>query len=391
MLKVFLVLSEFEVDLSTGGRVAGYERALMMHSLFSLSIAYADWRDQGIKKVDGLPLIQPVSRLNSSKAIRFLWRMYKKTTTSQPWFQNLYSKDQVQKQISSYLNRAEPDIVCFDNIPSTVAWESCSNFPRVYFAHNVESEIADFVITSGRSLSNMSPEARKMLAHEARILNEADAVLCFTKRDEQSLRKLAPNQTFHIVPPAFLPSGDFSLKIKMGDCLCPCESYVIIPTNAKWQPNLLSLKWFVREVLPEVDSCVKFVITGKDQDGFLQRLADTHPNIRYLGLLSREEYLQTLSSAALFVNPTQVGSGFQIKLMEAIRAGVPCISTGFSNHIGDTLTSTDDPANMAMLISSWVKSGIGINLTDYLDLHESVKNTTVQALLDAIRRTKFGK
>jgi hypothetical protein len=50
------------------------------------------------------------------------------------------------------------------------------------------------------------------------------------------------------------------------------------------------------------------------------------------------------------INPTISGSGFQIKMLDALARGIPVVSTAFSNPLGQRIPSSDDPRVLADLI-----------------------------------------
>lgn len=56
------------------------------------------------------------------------------------------------------------------------------------------------------------------------------------------------------------------------------------------------------------------------------------------------------------MNPTRSGSGFQIKLLDALARGVPVVTTSFSNRIGPALLASDDPRQFAALVNAALKS-----------------------------------
>jgi hypothetical protein len=73
------------------------------------------------------------------------------------------------------------------------------------------------------------------------------------------------------------------------------------------------------------------------------------------------------------VNPTRLGSGFQIKLLDAIARGVPVVSTAFSNRIGPAIASSDDPVELARLITTRLTPG-AVAPFDYAAFYESATN-----------------
>jgi glycosyltransferase involved in cell wall biosynthesis len=389
-MKTLLILSEVQQGLSSGGGVAGYDRARLLARLGPTAISYVDWNDMGRVALDAQLPCLPISRVGVGRLDRWVWRQVASRIGNDPWFYTLFSKAKVRRQMATYLQAEQPDVVCFDNIPATIAWEACAGLPRVYLAHNVEADIVGFVTKQSGQNERLSRMRQAMLNYEARIVRQADAVICFTQKDADALQQVAPAQRFHVIPPAFGEPAARASQAASGARTDAQPRYVILPTNAAWQPNMLSLQWFFKEVFPLVPATVPFIITGKDQDGFLAGLAQRFANVSYKGLLPRDDYERLLREATLFVNPTRFGSGFQIKLMEAIRAGVPSISTAYSNHLGPGLTATDDAAEMAQLITQWMHSRSGISYPDYAELHESVKLATQAALVSVVRAVPAG-
>ncbi|WP_082524782.1 glycosyltransferase family 4 protein [Pseudorhodoferax sp. Leaf274] len=370
--RALLILSEPPSSVSSGGGVIGVDRAKLLQDLCDLSVAFIDWDNLGPMSLAGSietpcwPLSRPAAKKRPMERLRFfLERNFQRG----PWFYRKFERRQVARQIEEYLERAQADVVLFDNIPSTLVWAECRDFKRIYLAHNVESLIVDYAKPQ-TLMGRLRGEARRMERHEQRILKEADAVACFTEKDADALRSLAPNLRISVIPPAFRkPSSDIHSAV-VG------KRYVIMPTNATWQPNVLSLDWFFAEVMPKVDPQISFVLTGRDQDGYLKNLASRFSNLEYAGLLARTEYESLMRNASLFLNPTRHGSGFQIKLIEAMQLGIPIISTKFSNHVGDSITATDDPSEMAQLIERWMKTRTGIKTPNYSDIFERAKSAS---------------
>lgn len=386
-LNLLLILSESPLALDSGGSVAARDRAVLMEGLAELDIAYVDWNSQGIGSLApaARAVCQPISiarpERNATLGLRLRRRLHARFGSllhRGPWFFGQFSASQVERQMRQYLDACNPDVVCFDNIPSTIAWDVCADHKRVYFAHNVEADIVHYTFAKGLM---HKLERSRMCEHEARIVREADMVVGFSRRDCEALREIAPNQLFVVVPPAFSPPLPEPLQVRTG------QPYAIIPSNAAWPPNVLSLRWFANEVLPHVSPQVRIMLTGRDQDGFLASLAREHDQLHYSGLLDRDHYEQVFRDASLFINPTRYGSGFQIKLMEALRFGIPVISTAFSNHLDDALTATDDPQRMAQMINEWMAHGRGVKPVDYDQLHRKAREG-LQAALDRFVRCK---
>lgn len=125
---------------------------------------------------------------------------------------------------------------------------------------------------------------------------------------------------------------------------------VLITTNYTYPPNVRSLEWFLRDCWPHVDSRAELTVTGKDEEGALEAICSQSARVTYAGCVPASELDAIYARTAVAVNPTLAGSGFQIKLLDAIARGVPIVSTAFSNRVGPAIASSDDPKELARLI-----------------------------------------
>jgi len=93
--------------------------------------------------------------------------------------------------------------------------------------------------------------------------------------------------------------------------------------GSRFEANLISVRYFIEEVLPKVRRIVpdfKLYIAG---DVGLE--IEGQASVVKLGRVPRlaDAFLQ----APILVNPTRAGTGAKIKLLEAIGLGIPCVST----------------------------------------------------------------
>jgi hypothetical protein len=127
---------------------------------------------------------------------------------------------------------------------------------------------------------------------------------------------------------------------------------VLVTTNFSYSPNVESLRWFLREVWPRVDATARLTVAGLDDGGHLAALCRRRERVTYVGCLDPRQLDDAFASSAVAVNPTILGSGFQVKLIDAVARSVPVVSTAFSNKLGPAIPSSDDPAELAALISA---------------------------------------
>ena len=92
-------------------------------------------------------------------------------------------------------------------------------------------------------------------------------------------------------------------------------------------PNIDAMLWFVKEVFPKVDKSlgIKFYIAGSNATPEIKKLASE--NVIIKGFVSDEELAQMYNSCRMVVVPLRYGAGIKGKNVEAMKFGVPIITT----------------------------------------------------------------
>jgi hypothetical protein len=174
------------------------------------------------------------------------------------------------------------------------------------------------------------------------VLKQAGRIGSISPKDVPTLNQMGGRTDVMHVPPLMRPR-----PVNRGKAQ-PWQ--VLITTNFTYPPNVRSLEWFLRDCWPLVNDKAQLTVTGKDENNALAALCSRSPRVTYAGCVSAAELDTIYSRSAVAVNPTLSGSGFQIKLLDAIARGVPVVSTAFSNRLGDAIPSADDPRELARLI-----------------------------------------
>lgn len=193
-----------------------------------------------------------------------------------------------------------------------------------------------------------------------RALRAAERVGAISAADVPDLERMGRRRDVAHVPPLMRPQPVDRSRARADT--------VLITTNFTYSQNVTSLEWFFREVWPRVSGRARLTVTGKDEQDRLARLCCSQPRTDYAGLLSPSALDAAFAETAVAVNPTRRGSGFQIKLLDAIARGVPIVSTAFSNRIGDAIPSSDDPRELAALIDARLVPGT-VPPFDYAGFH----------------------
>ena len=118
-------------------------------------------------------------------------------------------------------------------------------------------------------------------------------------------------------------------------------------------PNQEGVEWFVKEVLPLVDTDrIKTVdIVG---GGWPQHYNGLHPKVHFLGFV--DDLAQAVHGALLIV-PILTGSGMRMKILDAAAMGVPFVTTavgveGLDFHHNESCLVADTPEAFAAAVNS---------------------------------------
>jgi glycosyltransferase involved in cell wall biosynthesis len=196
--------------------------------------------------------------------------------------------------------------------------------------------------------SNLS--LRGLLRYELSMYRAADRVLVLTNQERYNLLNYAPHLRISVIPP-----GVDTAHI-IPAAAAPREISVLFTGHMGTEDNRDAARWFAHTVWPRVKAMhpeLSFIIVGPETPPDLLELARKDPSIRVTGEVADvRPYLQ---KATVFVCPVRLGSGFRVKVLEAMAAGLPVVTTllggeGIPIQPGDNAFIADRPEMMAQYI-----------------------------------------
>jgi glycosyltransferase involved in cell wall biosynthesis len=120
-----------------------------------------------------------------------------------------------------------------------------------------------------------------------------------------------------------------------------------------WLPNIEGVHWFATEILPRIRREmpeVRFTIVGRNPAPSIWHLAQPEEGVEVTGTVP--DVRPYLIEGDVMVVPLKSGGGTRIKILEAMAAGIPIISTtvgaeGLGLTPGKEIVIADDPADFA--------------------------------------------
>lgn len=167
--------------------------------------------------------------------------------------------------------------------------------------------------------------------------------------------------------------GQFAVQvIENGVCLSPeatsdlpdevlcLQPYVLFVGTMDYLVNVDAVTYFVGDILPRVQQThpeLRFVIAGRNPSRRVRRLA-RQPGVVVTGAIS--EVHSYLRGATAVVAPFRLSQGVHNKILEALAAGQPVVSTSrpaqaIGARHGETLLVADSPEEFARAVVSLVE------------------------------------
>jgi glycosyltransferase involved in cell wall biosynthesis len=181
--------------------------------------------------------------------------------------------------------------------------------------HDVFSERYRMYSEHGRAREFFSTSRTE----EGKALDRADGVIAISGADARHFGAITSTPV-HVVGDLGVPSEAPSLPTEEQDQREPSLLFVGGPMGI----NTHGIDWFIEEVLPRVRTEVpqaELWLVG----GICDHVRRPPPGVRRLGFV--DDLDAVYRSATLAINPQRFGTGLSIKSVDALRRGVPLVST----------------------------------------------------------------
>jgi glycosyltransferase involved in cell wall biosynthesis len=195
--------------------------------------------------------------------------------------------------------------------------------------HNIESELMQRYSEGEPNLLRQAyaaKTARLMRGFERRATHDFDAHLVVSEKDAERLRTLNPDVRVFVIENGVDTSYYSDAQIGRGAGL-PGKRRIVFVGSMDYHANIEGVVKFAREVWPRLRSRqpnLVFTIVGRDPSREVRELAQT-PGIEVTGTV--DDVRPFYRNAVASVVPLNVGGGSRLKILEAMAAGVPIVST----------------------------------------------------------------
>lgn len=267
-----------------------------------------------------------------------------------------YTTGAMRRALSALLRQKHFDVVQIEGTPMAGYARLISESPDrpviVYDWHNIESELMGRFATQTpgwprRFYAQLT--ARRLCSLEADMLRSGAAHIVCSQRERDQLRRVAPDAVVELVPNG-VDGGSFSrveldaanLRFTAANGTANATpNRLVFVGSMNYHANIEAAEQFVRNIWPDVfrdfpDS--RLTLVGSSPSSSVRDLANV-PGVEVTGTVAdiRPYYAQ----AAISIVPLLTGGGTRLKILEAMAAGVPVISSGVGAE-GLDVTSGED-------------------------------------------------
>jgi glycosyltransferase involved in cell wall biosynthesis len=285
----------------------------------------------------------PMQRSRIRDAVYLLGSM----VSSRPFLMLRDESRAMRRQLRDLLARDTFDLVHADQL-NMAQFGFSTGLPVVLDEHNAVWTIFARLARQERGIKRlvMELEWRRLRRYEGQVCRSAAAVMSVSAEDRAALLDAGAAEPIPIIPIAVDVAGIQPVP------RTPDAQGILSMATMYWPPNVDSVMWFAREVLPHIRRELPdapFYVVGARPPAEVTALAND-PTIQVTGYV--EDPTLYLESSALLIVPLRAGGGMRVKILEALARGIPVVSTtigaeGIDVTHGEHLLIADEPVAFA--------------------------------------------
>lgn len=198
---------------------------------------------------------------------------------------------------------------------------------RVIDTHNIDSLVSRRYVATLRGplrRAYAALTARKQQRYERAAFAAADLVWVCSEPERERLVDMVPAARVAVVPNGFEAT---SLGTQNGGANSRAQRLMFCGLMS-YHPNVDAVRFFADEILPGLKATapgLEFWVVGRDPTPEVRALAARDPAVRVTGRVADVRAL--LDTASVVVVPLRAGGGTRLKILEALSAGKPVVST----------------------------------------------------------------
>ena len=378
----------------SGGRLQTFLRINYLkkrgHSVFLMTLARTGEYNYVVELKNYLDEVECIYREPDFTKVRYLFR--------KNLLHEIFTHDRrFGEKLRSFADSKKVDISLFEGLGVAQYRDFIPHVPSALYEHNVEYEITEQFVSNLRKSplkvlkGKMDEKMRNCYLYlfgereiklvrkfEVNSLRKFGLFITCSQRDAHILER-DTKETPHIVIPWCIEMPVEFNKPQEKDIYS-----LVFVGSMEWEPNRDAIKWFVKEIFPLIKKKIKnikLLIVGSFMSEDVQRL-DNKKDILVKGFVP--DISEVFRETDIFIAPVRLGSGVNVKVLEAMSYGVPVITTskgaeGIEALHGEHFLIVNTPEEFTdtikyLLDNKETRKMLGMNAREYISkYHEADK------------------
>jgi len=359
-LNVVIVASELPYPPTAGNRIRTLNLALRLAARHRIAIiahrndesaeATRFLREHGIETI----LVDRVIPVKSGP--QFYVRLTANLASPVPYSVASHNSPALRRAVQSHARRHRIDVWQVEAIVVVDALADLESDPKVMIAHNVESLIWQRYHEAEDDLLKrwyIKQQWRKFERFERRAFAAATWVVAVSESDAALIRDRFGGRNVGVV------ENGINRRYYEGVRPDPDPRTILFLGSLDWRPNLDAVGLLLDRIFPAVraaEPAARLCLVGRrPPPALIQKVRDVPGVALHADVPDVRPFLAT---SGIMVVPLRIGGGSRLKILEALAAGLPVISTrvgaeGLDLVPGEDYIAADEPEAMAdALVSS---------------------------------------
>jgi polysaccharide biosynthesis protein PslH len=220
--------------------------------------------------------------------------------------------------------------------------------------HNIDSLVFDRYATTQPTLPRRlysRVTARKLRRYEADVFARVARVVVCSDAEVAPVLERAPGARCRVIP------NGAEMAIPARTVCRPDGRRLFFFGRLDYHPNVDGIRYFLGSIFPLIlreRPDAEFHVAGAGDNGTVAELLAGVPQARFHGRVA--DLRTEIERADVVVVPLRAGGGTRLKILEALAASRPVVSTsigaeGLALHDGDEIILADPPAQFAAAVS----------------------------------------
>lgn len=223
-----------------------------------------------------------------------------------------FYNSRIDGNIDNVFKNKNIDLIVYQGLAMT-QYQRSAKCKKIYRVHNLEYKVWSLLAMQAKNYFKKFVNqwlSNSLKPYEECELKDLSGAITLSYAEEKLLNNFYPKLKIATIPISINSRSSFNYSAE--------KKGILFIGSLDWQPNREGLDWFLENIYPAIDH-IPLTIAGKGNFKCDIKNVTVIPNYE-----STEELL---ASHRMMIVPLLSGAGIRIKILEALKFGMPLIST----------------------------------------------------------------